>query len=60
MVGSVVHIHVHVELLFLHSNLYFYFCRVTQSNDSKIYLEACILIDLAESKTYFTKLQFSS
>lgn len=46
--------------LFAHCNLWFYFCRITQSNDSKVFLEACVLIGLTESKAYFINLQFPS
>lgn len=35
------------------------FVRITQTNDSKAYLEAQLLIDLARSKVYFFKPQLS-
>lgn len=61
LIGSVVHEYAHFELFinFPAKCLDFVvFARITQTNDSKAYLEAQLLIDLARAKVYFLNLNY--
>ena len=58
LVGSEVHEYTHFKFFinFLEICLDFVvFARMTQTNDSKVHLEALLLIDLARSKACFVK-----
>lgn len=61
LIGSVVHEYAHFELFINFPTKcldFVVFARITQTNDSKAYLEAQLLIDLARSKVYFLNLNY--